>query len=567
LIASEPEVIQDHIQRLGQLKLQRELWRPLWQDITDYVLPRRTFWDVDDSSGKTPSTKAYDGTAIASLQLLVDGMQGNMVSAAFPWLHMVMEDRRLQTIPGVADHLESIDEIILAVYQRTQFYESMNEFLMDLGSIGTAVMLVEDDVRNRSILFSTRHMKECYIAENRAGLVDVLYRGFTMTNRQIVETWPDKIDERRKELAASTPFSRGNIIHATFPSADQGFRTIEEPRGAYTDLYIDQDMQKLLDPGGYYETFPYLVGRWRKNSDEVYGRSPAADAIQDILRVNQMAKDLLHTGHMASDPPLMLPASLKGKERIVPHGFNYMASDEQIRTVDYSGSYPIGRDQQEAVEEQIKEIFRSKIFLLLQQLEHGPYTATEIRQRVAEQVAVLGATIGRFNNEVLVPLVRRTYGILRQTGTIPAPPPQLQGRMKVELQGPLAQAQRRTHQSQGVDAGMEFLERAVKLLPDGMDNVDQDEFYRIGLDAAGMPQRVIREIPMVEMVRKRRADALAKQQQAQAAAATDAQVMGNVDSLNQPVKSGSMLEQMAQQAAKARPAQKGAPQGAVQGAA
>jgi hypothetical protein len=300
----------------------------------------------------------------------------------------------------------------------------------------------------------------------------------------------------------------------------------------------------------------------------VYGRSPAADAIQDILRINQVAKDLLHIGHMASDPPLMVPEKMKGYERIVPRGMNYYINpDEKITPIDYRGTYPIGKDQELAIREQIHDIFRSKIFLLLQQLQHGPYTATEIRQRVAEQAAVLGATIGRFNNEVLVPLVRRTFRILRANGAIPPAPAQLNGRIKEELQGPLAQAQRRTHQSQGVDAGLEFLERTRKLFPDGMDNVDQDELIRIGMDTAGMPQRVIREIPMVEMVRKRRADALERQAAAQAAAATDQQVLGNADRLNQPVKPGSMLEQLAKGAAGKAPAKKGAPQGAVAGAA
>jgi len=567
LIASAPEVVEDHIRRSTELARERELWKPLWQDITDYVLPRRSFWDIEATSGQVPATKCYDGTAIGDLQLLVDGMQGNLVSPAFPWMRLVMEDRRLQVLPGVADYLEGVEEIFLAYYQRTAFYEAMNEFLMDLASIGTAVMLVDDDITNRSIIFSTRHMKECYIAENRNGQVDVLYRVYTMPNRQIVETWPQAVDDRRREAAKTNPFTKGHILHAVFPSRDQSFRTQRDPRHPYSSIYIDVDMKTPLDEGGY-ETFPYLVGRWRKNSDEVYGRSPAADAIQDILRVNQMAMHLLQSAQMASMPPLMVPEALRGKERLVPQGYNYYSNpDEKIETIDVSRNYPIARDQEEAVRQQIHEIFRAKIFLLLQQLEHGPYTATEIRQRVAEQAAVLGAIIGRFNSEVLVPLVRRSFLILKANGALPAPPPQLQGRIKVELQGPLAQAQRRTHQSQGVDAGLELLERLVKLSPDGMDNVDDDELYRIGMDSAGMPQRIIREIPDREMRRKRRADMLAKQQAAQSAAVEDAQIIQNTDSLNQPVKQGSMLEQIAKQAAARRGATTGAPQGAVPGAA
>lgn len=568
MIDSASQVVDDHIRRSAELAREREPWKPLWQDITDYVLPRRSFWDIETTSGQVPSTKCYDGTAIADLQLLVDGMQGNLVSPSFAWLRLVMEDRRLQDLPGVADYLEFVEEIFLAYYQRTAFYEAMNEFLMDLASIGTAIMLVEDDIRNRSITFSTRHMKECYIAENRNGQVDVLYRLYTLPNRQIVETWPERVDDRRREATKTNPFAKGHILHAVFPSSDESFRTLRKPQHPFTSIYIDVDMKTPLDDGGY-ETFPYLVGRWRKNSDEVYGRSPAADAIQDILRVNQMAKSLLQSAQLANQPPLMVPEAMRGKERIVPQGYNYYTNPaEKIETIDVARNYPIGRDQEEAVRQQIHEIFRSKIFLLMQQLEHGPYTATEIRQRVAEQAAVLGSIIGRFNSEVLVPLVRRTFQILQANGSLPPTPPAIAqgGRIKIELLGPLAQAQRRVHQSQGVEAGLEFLERLVKLAPEAMDNVDEDELARIGMDSSGMPQRIIRELPDVEMKRKRRADTLARQAAAQQQAAEDALVTENVDNLNQTVKPGSILEAIGKQAGQRRIAAPAAPQGAVPGA-
>lgn len=565
-VVAEADVVSTHIRRLSELQQIKNPWLPLWQDITDYVLPRRSFWDLNDQSGQVPATKAYDGTAIADLQLLVDGMQGNMVSAAFPWLRLVMEDRRIQALPGVADYLELVEEIILAEYARTPFYEAMNEFLMDLGSIGTAVMLIEDDVRNQTINFQTKHMKECFIAENSQGMVNVLYRSFRLANRDIVAMFPEKVSDRRRELAKEQPFAKGNILHATFPSGEDGFDTSVEPREEFTGLYIDVDQKNELEEG-WHPSFPYAVGRWRKNSDEWYGRSPAADAIQDILRVNQMAKDLLHVSHMASDPPLNIPKSIKGEERIVPHGFNYMPPNEQITTVDYRGTYPIGKDQQLQVRDQIHEIFRSKIFLLLEQLQRGPYTATEIRQRVAEQAAVMGAIISRLNKEVLFPTVRRSVQLLGIRGSLPQPPQGLRGRVKMELQGALAQAQRRLHQSQGVDAGLEFIERMAKLFPDGLDNVDQDQLYRIGMDAVSMPQRVIREMPAVEMIRKARADALARQAQAQQQAAEAQQLVSNISGLNEPLKQGSMLEQMAKQSAKTGAQPKSAPQGAVPGAA
>jgi len=262
---------------------------------------------------------------------------------------------------------------------------------------------------------------------------------------------------------------------------------------------------------------------------------------------------------------------MQGRERIVPMGFNYYTNpQERIIPIEVARNYPIARDQEEAVRQQIHDIFRTKVFLILQQLQQGNYTATEIRQRIAEQVAVLSPVIGRFNAEVLVPLIRRTYQILDASGALPAPPPTLLrgARVKIEFQGPLAQAQKLAHRTQGVIAGLEFLERLARMFPDSLDNADPDELARVGMDTAGMPQRIIREVPAVEMLRKRRADAMARQQAAQMQAAQSQAAMQNADKLNRPVVSGSMLEAMgkAQAQAAAGGAKAAAPEGAVPGA-
>ncbi len=151
----------------------RQPYEPMWKDITDFVLPRRSFWDLDATPGQKPTQKIYDGTAISNLQTLTDGLQGYVVSPKLRWFRLQMEDRRLQDLPGVADWLEEGEDIVYAEFARSNFYESINEFFLDAASIGTAVMLIEDDVGGRRILFSTRHMKECFIAESRELLADM----------------------------------------------------------------------------------------------------------------------------------------------------------------------------------------------------------------------------------------------------------------------------------------------------------------------------------------------------------------------------------------------------------
>jgi hypothetical protein len=506
----------------------------MWKDITNYVLPRRSFWDLDSTPGQKPASKIYDGTAIAALQLLVDGLQGYLVSPRVSWFRLVMEDRQAQMLPGAADYLEDLENILLAEFSRSNLYESMGEFFLDAASLGTAVQFVEDDVASGKINFTTRHLKECYIAENRYGKVDTVYRVYPMTNTQVLDAWPKGLDPQRIERSKEEPYGIAKVMHCCYPmGADK-----------WASVYIDKDFNKELDVGSF-EGFPYNVWRWRKNSDEVYGRGPAADALQDILRVNQAAKSILEAAQLANEPPLNVPEAMKGHERIVPRGFNYYSNpDEIIRPINLASNYPIGKDQENEMREQIREIFRTRIFLLMEQLESGSYTATEIRERQGEKAAVLGATIGRLNSECLVPLIERAFAICERNRIIPPPPPSLSsgGRIKIEFQGPLAQAQKQYHQGQGVTAALQFAAPFTQINPEALDNVDFDELMRAGLDALGSPQRAIREVDGVQQIREARAKAQQAQAVAQQQMMQDQMVTQNAAKLNLPVKDKSMLQ-------------------------
>ena len=541
-----PVEVNDLIQRLTALKAIRQPWEPLWKDITNYVLPRRSFWDLDTPEGQKPATKLFDGAALSALQLLVDGLQGYLVSPKIRWFRLKMQDEKQQDLPGVADWLESLDDIIYGEFARSNFYEAIGEFFLDAASVGTAVMFVEDDQERRRVNFSTRHMKECYIAEGKNGLVDVLYREFKMTNRVAYQIWNDKLPEQRLEQVRTNPFGKATILHSCFPRADFDPTKIDNTNMPTASFYVDRDYGKKIEEGGY-EQFPYLVWRWRKNSDEIYGRSPAGDAISDILRVNQIGKTMLEAGQKAVNPPLNVPSSQRGFTRLIPSGENYYTNPNEIITpINLGQNYTVGIDQENALKDQIRDTFRTRIFLLMEQLEKGPYTATEIRERQGEKAAVLGPTIGRLNSETLVPLIDRVYRICERNNKIPAPPQSLLsgGTVLVEMQGPLAQSQKQYHEVQGVNAALAFAMQMAQIFPNSLDIVDDDELMRRGMDSSGAPQRTIRETPIVAFIRKKKAEASA----AQAKAAVDLEqqktLAGNADQLNQPVQEGSMLQKV-----------------------
>jgi len=545
--------------RLGDLKALREPWVPLWRDVTAHVLPRRSFWDLNTTEGQVPDTKTYDGSPLVALQLLADWLQGNLVSPNMRWFRLRMQNRKLQDLPGVADWLEETEDVLYSEFARSNFYQSIAEYFTDSMSMGTASQFIEDDAAHRRILFSTRHLKECFIAEDRAGHVDTLYREYYMTNRATLQQWGDKIGSRRQDMADRDPFGKAHILHAVFPRDDRDYNKIDQLNQPFASRYIDLDFDHDIDEGGY-KVFPYTVWRFRKNSDEVYGRSPAIDAINDILRLNQVSLTELMAGQLSVQPPLNVPESMRGYERIVPRGYNYFTNkDEIISPINLAQNYSIGKDIKEEIKATVKEHFRTTQLLLAEQAERQ-MTAREVIERQGEKALVLGVIMGGLNSETLIPTIDRVFDICDRNGLIPEAPRALQGGgiVDIEFMSPLAQAQKRFHQSQGIQAGFQFMLPTGHLFPRSLLNVDDDELMRIGLDASGMPQKIIREIPQRDAIRKAQDEAAAAAQKQAVALEQQKMMAGNVDKLNQPMKSDSMLAQLAAAQGAATPNRTGA---------
>jgi len=539
------------LSRFEFMKADRQRWEPLWKEISQVLLPRRSWWDEDDSSGKKPDVKIFDTTGIESLQTLADGLQGYSVSPSFKFFKLKMMDDKLTRAPFAADWLEEVENAIYSEFNKSNFYGCMSEFFMDAAAIGTACMFVEDDEEGNKINFSCRHPKELYIAENRSGMVDTVYRKFKAPVRVVVQQFgKDKLDSTWQRMYDDNPYQRVTLLHAVFPRGTEGIGRKDK---AFASVYFDYDNQKLLDEGGFDE-MPYLVWRWQKNSDETYGRGPGGDSLPDILRLNQMAKTLLMAGELSVNPPLNVPENMKGRERIVPKGYNYYSQlSGKIEPINVGMNFPFGWEELQDQRNVVRNKFHVNFFLMLENLQRtGQMTATEVMERQSEKAAVLGARIGRLNSECLSPLIDRVFSILSRRMMIPPPPQGLAqegGRVDIEYMGPLAQAQRRFNQNQGVSATLGLISamveiegKAAQFGSTSIDNFNMDELAYAGANASGAPQKTIREKPEIDELRAARAQAQKAQQDQAVALEQQKMLAGNADKLNQPVVPGSMID-------------------------
>lgn len=536
------------LRRHKQLEEDRQVWLDHWTQIAMYVVPRRFNMTLQETHRVKVGQDIYDGTPIGALNLLADGLHGYLVSPSIQWFKLMFRNKLLNDNWEVKEWLQNCAEEMYGEFANSNFYEAMSEYFLDGGSIGTATIYIEEDRDRGRLVFSCRHPGEIYIAENKFGNVDTVYRRFFIEARQAEQKWGfDALSEQMQIAAQQTPQMKFEIVHAVFPREDRDITKLNNKNFPLASVYVEVGKQHQLSESGY-RMNPYAVWRWRKNSNEVYGRSPASDALVDIIKLNQMSKDLLIAAHKHVAPPLNVPQEMKGKVRIEPDGLNYYAGDNRtISPVNIGSNFPVGIDREERVQKIIEDHFKVDFFLMLARAERE-MTATEVLEKSGEKAAVLGTTIGRLNSEALNPLIDRVFDILYRAGKLPEPPEivleESDGRIEVDYLGPLAQAQRRFFRTQGIVAAFERAAPIIQIAPDVVDIIDTDKSMREVLDAAGAPAGTIRSEEAVAAIREARAQAAqrAAQQEEMAQTAGVVKQVAQADKLTD----GSIRDQLAQ---------------------
>ena len=154
------------LERFDTLRSQRANWETHWQEIADYMIPRKN--DVihqTPTAGEKKMDLVYDSTAIHALELLASSLHGMLSSSASPWFTLQFADRQLNDDVVAMEWLENATQVIYEFLSKSNFDQEIHELYYDLCAFGTACLLIEDDGVN-GVRFSARHIAELYLAEN-----------------------------------------------------------------------------------------------------------------------------------------------------------------------------------------------------------------------------------------------------------------------------------------------------------------------------------------------------------------------------------------------------------------
>ena len=89
------------IARFEALEGYRENWQNHFQELADYMLPRKADIVRKRSRGEKRMEQIFDGTALQAVDLLSASLHGMLTSGATPWFHLAMKDQEIGRDPCV----------------------------------------------------------------------------------------------------------------------------------------------------------------------------------------------------------------------------------------------------------------------------------------------------------------------------------------------------------------------------------------------------------------------------------------------------------------------------------
>lgn len=505
---------QQLLQQLNQLETERSSFEPHWRELSDFTRPRSTRFTASEvNRGDRRNSKIIDPTASLASSVLSSGMMSGITSPARPWFRLATPDPDLMDYGPVKLWLETTEQRMNEVFNRSNLYQSLPLMYGDLGTFGTAAMAVVEDSQRiiRTVHFP---LGSYYIANSPSLSVDVCYRKFTMTVRQLVmEFGIDSVSDTVKSMWNSSQYSQWvEVVHAVYPNLERQTGKLEAKHKPFKSVYLEVagDHEKVLRESGYDE-FPIMAPRWEVNGEDVYGSScPGMLALGGTKALQLMQKRKAQMIDKLTNPPLQVPASLKNQRvNTIPGGINYL--DEANPTNKIQTIFDVQPVALKALLEDVQDTrqlidtaYFVDLFRMMQMVNTRSMPIEAVVEMREEKLLQLGPVLQRLDSELLDKLINRTFSILVNKNLLPVAPDEMQGMdLKVEYISVMAQAQKAIGVG-SIERFAGFVGNLARVKPEALDKLNADDAIDNYASAIGVSPTIVATNEQVQAIRQQR---------------------------------------------------------------
>ncbi|GIK50350.1 MAG: hypothetical protein BroJett013_30470 [Alphaproteobacteria bacterium] len=428
-----------------ELKDKKSTFDAQAQKIAELIAPTRSL-TLQRLPGELRTRYVRDATGVLASKRLAAFLYGDMLSPATPWVEPYLLAR-----DPTAEEARWFEQCAIRMHARlsgpqspiaTQLYEGAQDATGFGNNVTFRVRRRGEMPRIKSVALA-----KAYWDENEDDVVDTLYHDYTHTARRAAMIYPH--DTAIAKAAEQNPKQELLFCHAVEPR-DGGVKGARGGRKPYTSTRFCVSLRHIIDDEQGFDRFPFQVGRFERNSGEVYGTGPGWHAYPAVWSANAMAESILRGGELAVDPIIYGNAALfGGRLDRRPGAFNPIKDNLALygqRMSDVIGKIDIGGDVGigVAILERQRELINALFYVDWLWLREGPMmTATEVNARREMRMRMMAPIVARLEQEWLNPLVEDFFFAMLEGRFFDPAPASLAGEeFGFRYFSPLAMAQR-----------------------------------------------------------------------------------------------------------------------------
>lgn len=424
------------MKRFETAQKRRSSWISLWDECYDFALPQRSDFSGINTVGQNRTNKIYDATAMDAAEQLAASLLGQLTPSWSQWFGLKPgPDLSSSEADSLAPILEKTAKTIQAHFDRSNFAVEIHQCYLDLVVGGTASLSFEENEPGEfsAFKFAAIPLTNIILEEGNSGYLDGAFRLIKMNLDEITARFPfAEIPSDVIKKATQDPSAEFSVLETVLPN-----NLVYE----YTAILSEDKNNPIFLKEGQFDTSPILSFRWMKSPGEIYGRSPVMKALPDIKTANKVVELILKNASIAvtgiwqaDDDGVLNPANIElAPGTIIPKAID----SKGLQPLEMPGRFDVSQLILDSLQARIRRALLADKLLPVT----GPArTATEVLERSAEMSMLLGATYGRLQSELLTPLIKRAFAILKRRGEVPDI--SLDGRLvAVDYRSPLARSQ------------------------------------------------------------------------------------------------------------------------------
>ena len=457
----------------------KEQWRNIYEEAYEFALPMRNLYDgyAESVPGQNKMRRVFDSTAINSTSRFANKIQSSLFPPQRSWCRLVPgneipEEKKID----IQQVLDMYSEKMFGVMAQSGFDLAMGEFLLDL-AVGTAVLMISPGDEITPIRYTAIPSYHITFEEGPNGTVDTVYRELKRPFKVLEAEFPGiVIPTELAESYADDPTKEIELLEATYT----------EKNYIHYCIMTKEGDNKLLSKE--LNSFPWVISRYMKASNERYGRGPVLYALPDIKTLNKVVELTLKNASIsiggvftAVDDGVLNPQAIS----IVPGAVIGVSSNGGPRGPSLQ---PLPRSGDANTSQILTNDLRMQIKQTLLDTSLPPdnmsaRSATEIVERMKELSQNMGAAFGRLISETMFPIVRRTLELMDEMGMIDLPLKVNGLQVNVTPISPLAMASNMDK----VNEVMQFMQISQALGPVGQTLIKMDAVGDYIADQLGIP--------------------------------------------------------------------------------